>query len=110
MITAFQKKVYDAIGEIPRGRVSTYALVARRIGCAGARAVGQALRRNPFAPRVPCHRVIASNLRAGGFEGRTAGVAIRRKLARLRREGVAFGRDGRLAQPARVYRFDDAGA
>ncbi|MCX7819647.1 MAG: MGMT family protein [Kiritimatiellae bacterium] len=86
---------------IPRGRVATYAQVARAAGCASPRAVGQALRRNPFAPHVPCHRVIASDGRAGGFAGQQHGAALRRKLALLRREGVTFRR-GRLADPNRL--------
>ena len=65
-ITSFQRRVYDAVVMIPAGCVSTYRLVALYIGCGAPRAVGQALRVNPYAPRVPCHRVIASDLRIGG--------------------------------------------
>lgn len=55
---------------IPKGRVSTYGDLAKALSPPScARAVGQAMRRNPFAPRVPCHRVIASDLRLGGFSG-----------------------------------------
>jgi O-6-methylguanine DNA methyltransferase len=104
-VTDFQKKVYDATSRIPKGRVSTYALVAKAIRCGSARAVGQALRRNPFAPEVPCHRVIASDLSIGGFGGQTSGPRIRKKLGLLKREGVRF-ENGRLAEPARVYRFE----
>lgn len=69
---------------IPRGRVATYAGVARAIGQPrAARAVGNALNRNPFAPHVPCHRVVRSSLVIGGF---TRGSAEKQKL--LRREGV----------------------
>jgi len=88
--TVFERRVYDAVREIPRGRVTTYGLLARRIGCGSARAVGQALRRNPFAPSVPCHRVIASDLAIGGFAGRSAGRNIVRKLGLLAGEGVPF--------------------
>ena len=103
--TPFQMRVYDALREVPRGYVTTYGLLARRIGCGSARAVGGALRRNPFAPEVPCHRVIASGGTVGGFQGRRAGPAIRRKLDLLRGEGVCFDETGRLADPARLYRF-----
>jgi methylated-DNA-[protein]-cysteine S-methyltransferase len=95
-VTAFQKKVYDAVSGIPRGRVSTYREIARAIGCGSPRAVGQALKKNPFAPRVPCHRVIASDLTIGGFQGQKVGAAILRKLRLLAKEGVAF-RSGRLS-------------
>jgi len=105
-VSAFQDKVYRAVSKIPRGRVSTYALVARHIGCGSARAVGQALRRNPFAPRVPCHRVIASNLGIGGFNGHRTGRDIARKFSMLEEEGVRFAA-GRLAERDRLYGFGE---
>ena len=104
MVTAFQRKVYEATRRIPRGKVSTYGLVARSIGCASAQAVGQAHRRNPYAPRVPCHRVIASNLTLGGFAGRTEGPRLGDKRRLLAREGVVF-RGGVLADPAQLFTF-----
>lgn len=104
-ISPFQRRVYAALCEVPRGRVTTYGLLAARIGCGSARAVGGALRRNPDAPRVPCHRVIAADGTVGGFQGTTQGASIRRKLARLRAEGVAFDAAGRLREPARLWRF-----
>jgi len=103
-VTDFQKKVYRFTKRIPMGRVTTYALLAGAIGCGSCRAVGQALKRNPFAPRVPCHRVISSDLTVGGFEGSSKGLSISRKKVLLRREGVYF-RAGRLADSDRIYRF-----
>jgi len=103
-VTAFQRRVYAAVARIPRGRVTTYWQLARAIGCGSARAVGQALKRNPFAPTVPCHRVIAADLSLGGFRGRMCGAAVYRKRALLRREGVRF-RGGRLADRSRLLRF-----
>jgi methylated-DNA-[protein]-cysteine S-methyltransferase len=103
-VTPFQKRVYEAVSRIPKGRVATYQGVAKHIGCGSPRAVGQALRRNPFAPRVPCHRVIASTLAMGGFKGETGGPALRRKMTLLAGEGVRFV-EGRLSEPSRVYRF-----
>jgi methylated-DNA-[protein]-cysteine S-methyltransferase len=104
--TPFEQRVYGVISRIPAGRVSTYGLVAGAIGCGSARAVGQALRRNPFAPRVPCHRVIASDLTLGGFRGMRAGVERRAKRDLLAGEGVRFDGRGRLAELARLFRFD----
>lgn len=100
-VSAFQQRVYDALSSVPSGRVVTYHGLARLAGCASARAVGQALRRNPFAPAVPCHRVIASDLTIGGYGGDTLGPRVRRKLQLLAEEGVRF-RDGRLLEPERV--------
>ena len=102
--TDFQQRVYGAVSLIPRGEVATYGAVAGYISCRSSRAVGQALRHNPFAPRVPCHRVIASDLTIGGFGGSREGAALRRKTSLLASEGVQFV-DGKLADPKRLFRF-----
>lgn len=60
-ITQFQLCVYTVVADIPKGRVSTYTAIARILECS-PRAVRLALKRNPFALEVPCHRVIASNM------------------------------------------------
>lgn len=99
----FAARVYNALKRVPRGRVITYAALAAKIGCGSPRAVGQALRANPFAPEVPCHRVIASDLSPGGFVGQTAGPQLRRKLRLLASEGVLF-HNGFLAEPRRAIR------
>ncbi len=104
--TSFEQSVYDAISRIPRGCVSTYAFVAKAVGCGAAQAVGQALRRNPDAPSVPCHRVIASDLSLGGFCGRRGGAALQDKRTLLAGEGVRFDAKGRLADPGRIFRFE----
>ncbi|MDA3924899.1 MAG: MGMT family protein [Kiritimatiellae bacterium] len=64
-ITPFRQRVFDALLEVPCGYVTTYGALARRINCGSARAVGGALRHNPLAPEVPCHRVVASDLTIG---------------------------------------------
>lgn len=102
--TRFQQSVYEATGAIPRGKVTTYKLLARRIHCRSCRAVGQALKRNPFAPKVPCHRVIASDLTVGGFQGKNTGHSITRKLRLLRAEGVAF-KAGRLVDTEQLFTY-----
>ena len=102
-VTVFQKKVYDATSKIPKGKVSTYKLVAEYIGCRSAQAVGQALKRNPFAPEVPCHRVVSSDLTIGGFGGETSGKKIREKIKILKSEGVKF-KKGIIADGP--YRFE----
>ena len=104
-VTVFQQRVYDALCKIPRGRITTYGLLARHLKCRSAQAVGQALRRNPFAPEVPCHRVISANLTIGGFSGEREGVEIERKKKILKKEGVRFSRSGRLENPKQVFDF-----
>jgi O-6-methylguanine DNA methyltransferase len=85
-ITPFQRRVLEETRRVPRGRVSTYAEIARRIGSPKAvRAVGQALRRNPIPIVVPCHRVISSDGSLGGYGGNLRDA---RKLELLRLEGV----------------------
>lgn len=82
-LTEFQRLVYAAIVRIPRGQVCSYQWVARRIGRPrAARAVGRALRDNPFAPRIPCHRVVRADGTLGGYRG-----GLAEKLALLKREG-----------------------
>ncbi|HEY2573539.1 MAG TPA: MGMT family protein [Verrucomicrobiaceae bacterium] len=103
--TLFEEKVYEATCCIPRGKVSTYQLIGTSIGCGSSQAVGQALRRNPSAPKVPCHRVISSSLTIGGFAGERNGAEIQRKLKLLGEEGVHFDAEGRLADPSRVHSF-----
>ena len=77
-LTLFQQQVYRAIYRIPKGQTRSYCWVARQIGNpAAARAVGNALNRNPFAPLVPCHRVVRSDGSLGGFAG---GPSKKRRL------------------------------
>ncbi|NOX25412.1 MAG: MGMT family protein [Deltaproteobacteria bacterium] len=104
MPTEFAGRVYRALAEVPAGMVTTYKLLAAAVGCRSCQAVGQALRRNPFAPQVPCHRVIKSDLSLGGFMGECGGAARQRKIALLRREGVIF-KGGRLLDSKRIYVF-----
>lgn len=67
--TRFERQVYAACAAVPPGRVASYGRLAEVIGTGCARSVGAALRRNPFAPWVPCHRVVASDGGVGGFSG-----------------------------------------
>jgi methylated-DNA-[protein]-cysteine S-methyltransferase len=86
--SAFRRTVYAALCRVPAGQVTTYGALARAVGCRCPRAVGQALRHNPFAPRVPCHRVVATDLSLGGFNGQRGGPALERKRQLLQAEGV----------------------
>lgn len=85
-ITDFQRKVYLALLEVPRGETISYKELGLRIGCRSAQAIGQALKRNPFAPEVPCHRVIASDGSIGGFHGQSDGEMIEKKIRLLEEE------------------------
>lgn len=87
-LTEFQRKVYEATALVPTGKVVTYKAIAELIHCGSSQAVGQALRRNPHAPEVPCHRVVKSDLTLGGFFGQTSGKNMDRKIQLLGQEGV----------------------
>lgn len=89
-------KVYAATARIPRGSVATYGWVARQIGCRSAQAVGGALRVNPFAPQVPCHRVVAADGSLHGFAGHVDGPPLDRKRRLLEAEGILFDAQGRV--------------
>jgi methylated-DNA-[protein]-cysteine S-methyltransferase len=93
------------VSQIPPGKVTTYKLLAKAINCGSTQAVGQALRCNPFAPKVPCHRVISTDLSIGGFSGARSGELIDKKLALLAAEGVQF-QDGHLADHTAIFRFN----
>lgn len=84
--TDFQSRVLRAEYGIPRGWVSTYGRIARKLGIPrGARAVGNALATNPFPLLVPCHRAVRSSGALGGYQG---GLEMKRSL--LEMEGVGF--------------------
>ena len=82
-LTPFQRRVLQAAQAVPRGEVSTYGQIARRIGRPrSARAVGQALGSNPVPIVIPCHRILASDGRLGGYSGR-GGIRTKRQLLQL---------------------------
>ena len=84
--TKFQLKVWNFLKKIPRGKVKTYSEVAKSIGKPLAvRAVANAIGKNPYAPKIPCHRVIRSDGGLGGYSGRGG---IKTKLRLLRSEKV----------------------
>jgi methylated-DNA-[protein]-cysteine S-methyltransferase len=108
--TPFENRVYEALREIPRGRVATYSSLAARLVCGSPQAVGQALKRNPHAPAVPCHRVIKTNLTLGGYAGKVKGVRVERKRRLLEEEGVEFDDEGRLKDESRIWAWTESGA
>jgi methylated-DNA-[protein]-cysteine S-methyltransferase len=81
----FNEKVWALTARIPRGQVTTYGEIARALRTKGYRAVGNALNRNPYAPAVPCHRVVGSD---GGLTGFAGGVAAKRRM--LAGEGIVL--------------------
>ena len=83
-MTSFQEKVYEEVKKIPKGETRTYKQIARLIGNPRAfRAVGNALNKNPDLKTIPCHRVVRSDGRTGGY--RFGGD---KKRALLQKEGA----------------------
>jgi methylated-DNA-[protein]-cysteine S-methyltransferase len=99
-IPDFDRRVYEFARTIPPGETMTYGAVAAALGeePMKARDVGVALSRNPFAPIVPCHRIVAANGQLGGYSA-PGGAATKRRL--LEREGAAIVRP-----PAQAGLFD----
>ena len=86
--TQFQLKVWSYLKKIPKGKVKTYAQVAKAIGKPKAvRAVANAIGKNPFPPKIPCHRVIRSDGKLGGYSAK-GGIKTKKKL--LKNEGSSF--------------------
>ena len=104
-ITNFRLKVLLQLLKIPKGRVSTYALLAKSINCGSSQAIGQALKFNPWAPEVPCHRIIKSDFSIGGFHGQTQGEYIDKKIRLLKEEGVIINSSGQLTDLNKVFSF-----
>ena len=80
----FKEKVLNQTKKIPKGKITTYKEIARAIGkLKASRAAGNALNKNPYAPKVPCHRVVKSTGEVGGYA-----KGINKKTEILEKEGI----------------------
>ena len=95
----FNQKVWALTARIPEGKVTTYGHIARKLGTSAYRAVGHAMNRNPYAPAVPCHRVVGSQGALTGFAG-----GLPKKKAMLTAEHVPM-RKGRVVLNEALYSF-----
>ena len=95
----FNQRVWNACKRIPKGKVSTYKEIAKALNTKAHRAVGNALNKNPYAPIVPCHRVINSDGRIGGFASGT-----KKKIQMLRKEGIEI-KDNRIDIKKYLFRL-----
>ena len=98
----FNESVWKFIKKIPKGKVATYKEIARAIGNVNAfRAVGNACNKNPHSPKVPCHRIVASDGKIGGYA-----FGEKKKILLLKKEGVAVS-NGKIVDFENVlYKFD----
>jgi methylated-DNA-[protein]-cysteine S-methyltransferase len=110
-VSAFSQRVYALVKKVPKGKVTSYGVVAKALN-SSPRAVGQALKRNPYAPIVPCHRVIRQDMTLGGFNGvsQSCGgmfpqshATLGRKVRLLKEEGVCFNEHGDLQDPKTCF-------
>jgi len=85
----YSRKVLSFLLKVPVGYVTTYGALAKAVG-GGARAVGNVMASNPFAPLIPCHRVVRSEFSLGGYGGEVFGEGVRTKFAILQREDRGF--------------------
>lgn len=101
MVTnSFSSKCYSLLRRVPKGKVTTYKALAHALGTKAYRAVGNAMNKNPYAPRVPCHRVVKSNGEVGGFASGT-----KKKIEMLRREGIPVKNNKIENMQTFLYRF-----
>jgi len=97
----FQDDVFEAVKKIPRGRVTTYKLVAQKLNTSAFRAVGQALKKNRSA-QIPCHRVINSNTFVGQYNR-----GINEKIRLLKSEGITVSKDKKIKNLERyLFKFE----
>ena len=82
--STFNQRCYTALKRVPAGKITTYRDLARAIGSRAYRAVGQAMAKNPYAPKVPCHRVIRSDGHLGGYA-----YGLPAKIKLLAKEGIS---------------------
>lgn len=101
----FYDEVYKLCRQIPKGRVSTYREIGNKLKTKAYRAVGQALRNNPDAPRTPCHRILNSKGELHGFNGKTKGKKINDKKKMLEKEGLKFEGDRIIDFEKKLFKF-----
>jgi methylated-DNA-[protein]-cysteine S-methyltransferase len=113
-LTPYRRRVYRVLLSVPPGRWTTYSALATYLN-SSARAVGNAMRTNPFAPEVPCHRVLAADGSLGGYKGEwrvskhiAGGGFQEEKMVRLREEGVEFDGAGKAGGVC-FREFEDLG-
>ncbi len=97
---SFSEHCYALVRKVPKGKVTTYRDIAHTLGTKAYRAVGTAMNKNPYAPIVPCHRVVNSDGRLGGFAN-----GCKKKIEMLKKEGV-FVKKGKIVDfKKKLFRF-----
>ena len=94
-LPAFTKQCYLALLKVPKGKVTTYQAIAEHLGSKAYRAVGTAMKNNPYAPDLPCHRVINANGKIGNYA-----FGHKKKIQILKSEGI-------LIENAKIKHLED---
>ena len=84
-VTKFRNKIYELLKKVPKGKITTYKELAKAAKTKAYRAVGTAMAKNPYAPKVPCHRVVNSGGKIGNYSGKGG---TKTKIKMLKKEGV----------------------
>lgn len=120
---SFSEKCYELLSKVPKGKITTYKSIAEALGTKAYRAVGTAMNKNPYAPQVPCHRVINSNGEVGGFAERLCGrgknvksitrarsraSGTQTKIKLLKSEGIPISNNKVQDVEKYLYKFQNA--
>ncbi len=89
MAALFQQELYLLLQSIPKGKITTYKILAQKLNVPSARAIGQALKHNPDPIKYPCYRVVKSNGEIGGYYGNNHWF-IQEKIKKLEAEGIVI--------------------
>ena len=96
---SFNERCYSVLKKVPKGKVTTYGGIAKALKSKAYRAVGNAMKKNPHAPGVPCHRVISSDGSIGGCASGT-----KKKISMLEKEGIEIEK-GKIDLKKYLYKF-----
>jgi len=103
MATELQKRVWKVLTKIPQGKVTTYKELAKAIESRAVRAVATAVGKNPYSPKIPCHRVVLSSGKIGNY---THSQGVRRKIELLKNEGVEIDSLGNIVDfEEKLFKF-----
>ncbi len=92
---SFNKRCYEILKKVPKGKVTTYKEIGKALNTKAYRAVGTVMKKNPYAPKVPCHRVVKSNGEIGGYA-----LGSKKKIEMLKAEGISI-------EDGKVHDFDN---
>ncbi len=100
MKKTFSEKCYELLIKVPKGKITTYKILAEKLKTKAYRAVGNAMNKNKNAPKIPCHRVVNSNGKIGGYA-----FGIKKKISLLKKEGIEIKKNKIKDLNRYLYKF-----